>query len=202
MPPSTGPWKPLWEPCAEHRARSNPGQPHRTTTSLELLFDLCFVIAVAQASASLSAAVSGGHYATGALHFALVFFTLWWAWMNFTWFASAYDPDDVPYRLAVLLQITGSRWGGVLAPGGGRPGRGPPTCGSSRSGRPGRDTCAGGGVRTTGGGRRGRRCPGPTVVVGRAGPPRTATGRAGRRWAGGSAAGSPAVSGSPSAGRR
>ncbi|UKY54153.1 low temperature requirement protein A [Streptomyces inhibens] len=86
----------------------DPGQPHRTTTSLELLFDLCFVIAVAQASESLSAAVSGGHYATGALRFALVFFTLWWAWMNFTWFASAYDPDDVPYRLAVLLQITGS----------------------------------------------------------------------------------------------
>src|SRR5437870_7656857 len=27
--------------------------------------------------------------------------------MQFTWFASAYDTDDVPYRLAVLLQLTG-----------------------------------------------------------------------------------------------
>ena len=27
--------------------------------------------------------------------------------MNFTWFASAYDTDDVPYRLKVLLQISG-----------------------------------------------------------------------------------------------
>ena len=27
--------------------------------------------------------------------------------MNFTWFASAYDNDDVPYRLAVLVQIAG-----------------------------------------------------------------------------------------------
>lgn len=34
--------------------------------------------------------------------------------MNFTWFASAYDPDDVPYRLTVFVQITGSL---VLAAG-------------------------------------------------------------------------------------
>lgn len=86
----------------------DPGEPHRTATSLELLFDLCFVIAVAQASGSLSTAVTGGHYLTGSLRFALVFFTIWWAWMNFTWFASAYDSDDVPYRLTVLVQITGS----------------------------------------------------------------------------------------------
>ncbi len=48
------------------------------------------------------------------MRFALVFFTIWWAWMNFTRFASAYDPDDVPYRLTVLVQITGSL---VLAAG-------------------------------------------------------------------------------------
>ncbi|MEU6018048.1 low temperature requirement protein A [Streptomyces sp. NPDC047515] len=92
----------------------DPGEPHRAATSLELLFDLCFVIAVAQASGSLHEAVTDGEYATGVLRFALVFFTIWWAWMNFTWFASAYDPDDVPYRLTVLVQITGSL---VLAAG-------------------------------------------------------------------------------------
>ncbi|MER5183110.1 low temperature requirement protein A [Streptomyces sp. NPDC002896] len=92
----------------------DPGEPHRSATSLELLFDLCFVIAVAQASGSLRAALTDGDYATGVLRFALVFFTIWWAWMNFTWFASAYDPDDVPYRLTVLVQITGSL---VLAAG-------------------------------------------------------------------------------------
>ena len=26
----------------------------------------------------------------------MVFFAIWWAWVNFTWFASAYDVDDVP----------------------------------------------------------------------------------------------------------
>jgi low temperature requirement protein LtrA len=37
----------------------------------------------------------------------MVFFAIWWAWMNFTWFASAYDTDDVPYRLLTLLQMAG-----------------------------------------------------------------------------------------------
>ncbi|SFF30618.1 low temperature requirement protein A [Streptomyces mirabilis] len=95
----------------------NPGESHRSVTSLELFSDLCFVVAVAQASTSLRGALEAGDYAGGSLRFALVFFTIWWAWMNFTWLASAYDPDDVPYRLTVLVQITGSL---VLAAGVGR----------------------------------------------------------------------------------
>jgi low temperature requirement protein LtrA len=38
----------------------------------------------------------------------MVFFAIWWAWMNFTWFASAYDTDDVLYRLAAFVQMTGA----------------------------------------------------------------------------------------------
>lgn len=57
----------------------DPEERHRTATSLELLFDLCFVIAVAQASASLHEALTHGASATGVLRFALVFFTVWWA---------------------------------------------------------------------------------------------------------------------------
>ncbi|WP_282794622.1 low temperature requirement protein A [Streptomyces sp. CC224B] len=95
----------------------DPGEPHRSATPLELFFDLCFVVAVAQASAHLHGALTHGDPASGVLRFALVFFTIWWAWMNFTWFASAYDPDDTPYRLTVLAQITGSL---VLAAGVGR----------------------------------------------------------------------------------
>jgi low temperature requirement protein LtrA len=37
-----------------------------------------------------------------------VFFAIWWAWMNFTWFASAYDNDDVVYRLTVFVLMTGA----------------------------------------------------------------------------------------------
>ncbi|WP_229908643.1 low temperature requirement protein A [Streptomyces griseosporeus] len=95
-------------------AGRDPREAHRTATPLELFVDLCFVVAVAQASQGLHEALADARYAHGALRFALVFFTIWWAWMNFTWFASAYDPDDLPYRLTVLVQITGSL---VLAAG-------------------------------------------------------------------------------------
>jgi low temperature requirement protein LtrA len=87
-------------------ARS-PEQPHRTATELELFFDLAFVVAVAQASASLQHALAAGHLGAAALGYVPTFFAIWWAWMNFTWFASAYDNDDIPYRLATLVQIAG-----------------------------------------------------------------------------------------------
>jgi low temperature requirement protein LtrA len=86
----------------------DPAEPHRVSTPLELLFDLCFVVAVSQAASHLHHAMADGHLSARELFgYAGVFFTIWWAWMNFTWFASAYDCDDVPYRLAVLIQIAG-----------------------------------------------------------------------------------------------
>ena len=88
-------------------ARS-PHEPHRAATPLELLFDLVFVVAIAQVASGLHHAISEAHAAAGLSGYAMVFFAIWWAWMNFTWFASAYDCDDVPYRLAVFVQITGA----------------------------------------------------------------------------------------------
>ena len=92
----------------------SPHEPHRTSTPLELFFDLVFVVAIARAAAGLHHAVAANHVAHGLAGFAMVFFAIWWAWMNFTWFASAYDCDDVPYRVAVFVQITGAL---VLASG-------------------------------------------------------------------------------------
>jgi low temperature requirement protein LtrA len=83
------------------------GEEHRASTPLELLFDLCFVVAVARASSLLHHAISAGHAGSAVVSYVLVFFAIWWAWMNFTWFASAYDNDDVVYRLLTLVQITG-----------------------------------------------------------------------------------------------
>jgi low temperature requirement protein LtrA len=77
-------------------------------TALELFFDLVFVVAIARAAAGLHHAIADVHAAQGLAGFAMVFFAIWWAWMNFTWFASAYDCDDVRYRLAVFVQITGA----------------------------------------------------------------------------------------------
>jgi len=82
-------------------------EDHRVSTPLELLFDLTFVVAVSQAAASLAHGLGEGHTGRALLGYVLVFFAIWWAWMNFTWFASAYDTDDVPYRLLTLLQMAG-----------------------------------------------------------------------------------------------
>jgi low temperature requirement protein LtrA len=87
--------------------RRSTEEAHRASTPLELLFDLCFVVAVAQAGGALAHAVAEGHAGHGAVGYLMVFFAVWWAWMTFSWFASAYDPDDVPYRVAVLVQIAG-----------------------------------------------------------------------------------------------
>lgn len=81
---------------------------HRTATPLELLFDLVSVIAIAAAASGLHHAISEHHIATGLIAFAMAFFSIWWAWMGFTWFASSYDNDDLIYRLAVFVMIAGS----------------------------------------------------------------------------------------------
>ena len=88
-------------------ARS-PHEPHRVSTPLELFFDLVIVVAVARAAAGLHHAIAAGHALEGVRTFAMVFFGVWWAWVNFTWFASAYDNDDVTYRLLVFVQATGA----------------------------------------------------------------------------------------------
>jgi low temperature requirement protein LtrA len=82
-------------------------EPHRASTQLELLFDLTFVVAVAAIVEQLGHGVAEGHAAEVVAPFLQVFFAIWWAWMNFTWFASSYDTDDVPYRLLTLLQMSG-----------------------------------------------------------------------------------------------
>ncbi|MFF6958943.1 low temperature requirement protein A [Streptomyces sp. NPDC008317] len=79
----------------------------RASTPLELFFDLCFVVAVAQAGVRLVHAAVEGHPGHGVTGYLLVFFAIWWAWVNFSWFASAYDTDDVPYRITTLVQIVG-----------------------------------------------------------------------------------------------
>ena len=85
----------------------DPEEEHRSATPLELLFDLSFVVAIARAAAELHHAIAENHAVAGLLGYVVVFFAIWWAWMNFTWFASAYDTDDVPYRLLTVLQMAG-----------------------------------------------------------------------------------------------
>lgn len=86
----------------------SPDQHHRAATPLELFFDLVFVVAIASAAAQLHHGFIANHVLEASLSFIMVFFAIWWAWMGFTWFASAFDVDDVPYRILVAVQMFGS----------------------------------------------------------------------------------------------
>ncbi|MEP6666308.1 MAG: low temperature requirement protein A [Nocardioidaceae bacterium] len=87
--------------------RRDPDEEHRASTPLELLFDLTFVVAVARVAAEFSHAVVNDHLAHAFAAYLMVFFAIWWAWMNFTWFASAYDCDDALYRVMSGVQMAG-----------------------------------------------------------------------------------------------
>ncbi|HWI31773.1 MAG TPA: low temperature requirement protein A [Microbacterium sp.] len=81
--------------------------PHRAATPLELLFDLVFVVAVSQASQNLHHMIAEEHVGPAIVGYLMVFFSIWWAWMNFSWFASAFDTDDWLYRVTTIVQMAG-----------------------------------------------------------------------------------------------
>ena len=80
---------------------------HRVATPLELLFDLVFVVAIALTAAQLHHGVMEHHSGQALLQFGAAFVAIWWAWMNYTWFASADDNDDALSRLLTMLQMVG-----------------------------------------------------------------------------------------------
>ncbi|MDN4646879.1 low temperature requirement protein A [Curtobacterium sp. PsM8] len=88
-------------------APRDPAQRHRAATPLELLFDLVFVVAVGLAATNLHEIEAGGHLASAVFSYCLVFFSIWWAWVNFTWFATSFDTDDWLYRVMTVVQMAG-----------------------------------------------------------------------------------------------
>ncbi len=92
-------------PQARRRGR-DPHEAHRVSTPLELLFDLSFVVAISLASAQLHHGEAAHHWQAVPEYLA-AFFAIWWAWMNYTWYASAYDNDDLSFRLLTMAQMFG-----------------------------------------------------------------------------------------------
>lgn len=80
---------------------------HRPATTLELFFDLIIVVAVASAADGLHHAITEGHVMHGIFGYMVSFFAIWLAWLNFSWFASAYDTDDTRYRITTFVQMVG-----------------------------------------------------------------------------------------------
>jgi low temperature requirement protein LtrA len=70
----------------------------RSASRLELFFDLAFVLVVAELAIELRDDVT----VAGALRFAGLFATVWWAWVSSTLYANRFDHDDVLYRLYKL----------------------------------------------------------------------------------------------------
>jgi low temperature requirement protein LtrA len=73
----------------------------RSSSWLELFFDLVFVAAVGQLANSLSAEPTPERF----FEFLGLFVPVWWAWMGFTFYANRFDTDDVVYRLLMLLAM-------------------------------------------------------------------------------------------------
>ena len=98
-------------PNRQHRLRPmvgrDPTEEHRSATPLELLFDVTFVAAFAQASDQAAHFIAEGHFGTAATGFVFVTFAVCWAWVNFSWFASAFDTDDYFFRLMTMVQMVG-----------------------------------------------------------------------------------------------
>jgi low temperature requirement protein LtrA len=85
----------------------DPHEKHRAATPLELFFDLTFVIAFGVAGSQFAHEIAEAHFGAGLLGFSFAMFAVIWAWINFTWFASAYDTDDWVFRVVTLIQLLG-----------------------------------------------------------------------------------------------
>ena len=104
------PWRRPADDRAHHRRRfsgRDPDESNRASTPLELLYDLTIVVAFGTAADELAHYVAEDHVGTGVLGFAFATFAVTWAWLNYSWFASAYDTDDWVFRLATMVQMVG-----------------------------------------------------------------------------------------------
>ncbi|MFJ5960329.1 low temperature requirement protein A [Pseudarthrobacter oxydans] len=97
-------------PLRHAMARMGGRDPHeadRAATPLELFFDLTFVIAFGVAGSQFAHEIAEARVLAGLLGFSFAMFAVIWAWINFTWFASAYDTDDWIFRVVTMIQIVG-----------------------------------------------------------------------------------------------
>jgi low temperature requirement protein LtrA len=59
------------------------------------------------AASELSHMLAAGHVGAGITGFVFSTFAICLAWINFTWFASAYDTDDWVFRLMTMVEMVG-----------------------------------------------------------------------------------------------
>lgn len=84
----------------------------RRTSPVELLWDLVFVFAVTQVSATMSRNLTWPSTGRSLLLLALI----WWAWSAFVWAANAEDEDSRLLRIVLLLALVAMFLAGVAIP--------------------------------------------------------------------------------------
>jgi low temperature requirement protein LtrA len=82
-------------------------EPHRASTPLELLFDLTFVVGFGQVAAQTARLLAQGHALPAVEGFSFGMLAVCWAWVNFSWFSSAFDTDDWFFRITTMVQMIG-----------------------------------------------------------------------------------------------
>nr|WP_026919056.1 low temperature requirement protein A [Gordonia shandongensis] len=85
----------------------DPAENDRGASDLEVFYDLVFVVAFSVAGTQLAEYLAVGHYRAAVVGYCIATFAAAWAWINFAWFASAFDTDDWVYRLLTLVQMVG-----------------------------------------------------------------------------------------------
>lgn len=86
-------------PC--YREPSN--EEERKATWLELFYDLIFVVAIGQIALKLSE----NYDRVGLLEFALLFITIWWAWVGHTMYLARFDSNDLIHRATTMAMMLG-----------------------------------------------------------------------------------------------
>ncbi|MGH3615953.1 MAG: low temperature requirement protein A, partial [Pseudonocardia sp.] len=78
--------------------------PERHASTLELFFDMVFVVAVAELADLLVHHPSPA----GLAHYVALFVPVWWAWVGYTFYADRFDGDDLTHRgtmIAAMLAV-------------------------------------------------------------------------------------------------
>jgi len=82
----------------------DPQEAHRVATPLELLFDLTFATSFGLAASEAASVLADSHVIAGLVGFGFASFAICWAWINFSWFSSAYDTDDWLFRIVTMCR--------------------------------------------------------------------------------------------------
>lgn len=80
----------------------------RASSPLELLYDLTYAVAVGVAADHLAELVGVGDTGDGAMGFVFAMVAILVSWINYSWFASAFDRDDWFHRGCTMVQMVGA----------------------------------------------------------------------------------------------